>query len=321
MQKLIYLFVLIILVGGCATPRHNFSNIMLDSTPFIQEVKDPEADFKSYKTFAVFSLANTEIGKNIDSILEKQLLYVIANNLEFKGYKYVEKAKEADLNVIVFFNQEYKTYYVPPNAITLPIFVPGWTQNANINFSGYASGLGNFWGSATASTYNPGYMTYQTFVTPGYTVGHFYPINSVSFFDNKKKSRVWSGVGVTYSNNADIRLSSQVLLLGILDKFPNGDWDKDYPEWYRLGFNFLIMTNDGNNFYPSVRTLSKNSSAQVAGLKKYDIITHIDGQEVVNRRVSQIREIIKNIKSETVKLTIKRLDKIFNAELHVFPNK
>jgi len=306
MRKFLILGLVCLFLCGCAT-MNNYSNLMY-SEPIVQVNKDPDVKFSDYRTFATMPLAGTEFGKDVDRIVEKQLLFVVRNWLEYEGYDYIKDIKEADFTVAISFKQEYKTVEIPPRMISLPIFNAGWTSTSYINGSrGYIGSV---------STYNPGYWTYQPYTIPGETIGSFYPIIAMHIFDKKSGNSAWEGIGTLRSDNHDIRLSSQMLISKIISQFPSVDYDKKCIEWKKLGFNFVIMTNNGNDFYPSIGIVWEKSPVSQK-LKRYDIITKINGVDTLNKPLSEVRKIIEGIEDKT-SLTIRRMKEEFVVEFQCF---
>jgi len=329
MKKLIYLFVIAILVSGCATvPRPG--TVWMYTKPLVKCEKDPMVDFKSYNSFSIFPQAELDKESKMSPIIEKQLLFMLMNTFELIGYDYVDKPELADFIVGVTYSNEYKSEYIPPSSYTVPWYVPGQTQTTFINnyntFSGsigsrpfYGSGSG--WGTATTTT--PGYYVPMTFTRPGGYVGWYYPCIFVSIFDRNSKKLIWNGSVVGTTPQADIRLSGQVLL-GYLFvgkeefNFPvnmNNLKKKSEKKDGSNGITVISQTLDGNNFYPIIIRIVVNSPAYKQGLKPLDILTQVNKESTLNWSMADIDAKIRKNKGETLGLTVKRGDKVWDVIL------
>jgi len=318
-KRLVYLLVLVMVVSGCAT-LNNFSHIKF-TEPSIHVYKDPDIDFTKYRKFTLIPIADKDIGKEINPIAEKQLLFIVRNTLEYGGYKYVGSQKDADFLVSINFKNDYKTVRIPPRTITIPIYNPGTSYSSF--FSGSYSGYGSYGGrfSGTATTYKPGYWTSQTHTIPEKVVGYFYPTFAIYFFDKEEGILAWEATGVSITKNSDIRLTAQYFFSLMTSDFPNR-YDEVYsPEWYGLGFSMLIFSTDGNDYYPTVVRLWKGSPGKIAGLRSHDIIKEINGTSTLNKTFNEIREIIKTSKDEKARLLVKRMDEEFYVEYDYYELK
>lgn len=327
MKKIFYLFIIAILVSGCATTLKP-GTVWMYTKPLVKCEKDPMVDFNKYNNFSIFPQADIDKEKTMNPIVEKQLLFMLMNTFELLGYDYIDKPELADFIVGVTYSNEYKSEYIPPSSYTVPWYVPGQTQTTFVNnyntFSGnigsksfYGSGSG--WGTATTTT--PGYYVPLAFTRPGGYVGWYYPCIFVSIFDKNSKKLVWSGSVVVTTPQADIRLSGQVLLgqlfYGKELNFPKSSnlQRKFEQKDGAIGINAIPQTFDGNNFYPTISTVTVNSPAYKQGLKPLDMVTQVDKENTLNWSVANIEAKMRKNKGETMVLTMKRGGKAWDVTL------
>lgn len=314
MVKKIALLSLVLLTAGCAQ-KLKPGMITMNTTPNIKHEKDIQTDFTAYKSFALCPIAEIVEEPKINPIVEKQILFMVRNQLELLGYDCVDIVEDSDFLVGIIYSNEFITTYIPPTSTTIPWYIPGQTQTTFMNtyssFSGnvgshYFSGSGSGWGTATTTT--PGYYVPMTVNTPGRYIGSYYPNISVMIFDTASRKSVWSGSAIVSTPEGDIRRSSNVLLPILLGNFPKTQgWGKKIDLKNGIfGCGFLIFTLDGNNFYPVITGIWHGSPAELAGLKAYDIITHVNGQNVLNWPWSKIREGFDKNYGDELSLTINR---------------
>lgn len=301
--------IIVALLSGCAsTPRiTNLSPAYLYSTPSVSSYKNPEADISDYQTFSVFPQSLISENTKMNEILEKQVLFFLRNELESKGYKFVELNQRPDFLATVRVSSKYETTYVPPQTVTSPRWVPERTITSYSTSSGTLWGWGNYFGSSTSTIYVPGYMTTETYTRPGYTVGHFYPFAGISIYDGETLERVWLGTGAGASDSADVRVSSQFVIIHILAELPTASTPYDfYPSRGTLSVNLGIFTIDGNNYIPTITRVVKRSPAQTAGLRQYDMILAVDGVSVVNKSFRDVLDLIEGSPGTTTRLDVWR---------------
>jgi hypothetical protein len=290
------------LTNANAQKRNNLSPAALKLNPTISSYRDPDVDFSRYKTFAVFPYSLLVSGGGApNEILEKQILFFLRNSMEMRGYRFVQITDNPDLLVTMNVTSEYQQYYVPPQAVTVPQFVPGTivrtqsTSSGNFNLNTVGSpnlAWGSYSGQTTSNTYVPGFTTYQTVTRPGYTAGAYYPSVSIAAFDGTTLKKVWTGTGVGTSDNPDARVSSQLVSLPILSQFPASTQATPIAEGI-VGISWSVMTFDGNAFVPTVVALLNGGPAKKAGIKQYDMILAIDGQSLVNKPYSEVIRLLR----------------------------
>lgn len=303
------LLILLIFLAGCASEELKPGVIQVYTMPMISTEKDPDADFSKYKNFAIWPVAELLKEVTISPIIEKQLLFMARNYLESTGYNYVDDIQKSDFYVGLVFANEQGSVYEPPSVRTIPWYVPGETQTTNIDLYG---STGYHWG--TAMTQTPGYYIPLTYTTPGKHIYYYLPFIQVLIVDKTSKEIVWRGTGTFATPESDIRLTGQLLILELLAGKYNEKRFPICPAWYELkdvndgtfGIGFMIMTVNGNDFYPVIGQIWQDSPADKQGLKVYDIITHIDGQNTLNWPRSKVRKAFYKKQGEDLRLTINR---------------
>lgn len=286
---------------ACVPPQARLTNLSpayLYLAPSTSSFQDPEASVTGYHTFSIFPAAFLGATGATNEILEKQILFLLRNTLEAKGYRFVPLDQNPDFLATLTLASEYRETQVAPSTAVVPIWVPGRTVTSQSSTTGsftyntygaYSSnGWGSYSGQTTTSTYVPGSVSTQTVVRPGYTVGRYYPVTNIAVVDGRTLKAVWIGTGAGTSGTADVRISGQLVVNAVVGRFP------DAPATARpiaspgiVGVGLQVFTSDGNNYVPTVVSLLAKGPAAVAGLKQYDMILSIDGKPTVNRPFSE----------------------------------
>jgi len=315
----------VLALASCATgPKvTNLSPAYLYLTPSVSSYQDPGATLSHYRTFSVFPASLITEDVNANEIMGKQLLFFLRNGLEARGYRLVPLDQNPDFLATITVTSEYKASYVPPSTGVLPVWVPGRTiasygsTSGTFNYNTYGSYSSYGWGSyssqTSSTTYVPGYVATQTYIRPGYTVGHHYPVAAVSIFDAKSLKNVWLGTGAGTSDNPDVRVSGQLVVTNILDKFPTSAVQSPTASNGVVGVRFLVFTNDGNNYVPTIVAVASGSPAARAGIEPYDMILSIDGVQVVNKPFSEATQLLGGDPGTPVTLQIWRTGKQLNV--------
>jgi hypothetical protein len=327
---LLYVTIFLMLFGCATTKVTNVTPLNLYGKPLIQTYKDPIFDEFKYKTFTVIPSSLISDKSQIKNqpggeILEKQMLFSLRNFFEVKGYKFVELDKSPDFLVTIDGSAPYKESYIPPQTVMLPYWVPGQTITTQNRTSGSFDlytynnyGWGTYGGTSASTTYIPGYMTTIPYTRPGYTVGYYYPTISIGMFDGESLMNIWNGVGVGTSRNPDFRVSSQMLMSELLLKnFPTCQYsEQNYPPIRGgIGIFYQILTNDGNNYFPTVVSVMPKFPAEKAGVKQFDMILAIDGVPTQNKPLLEIRNLLNGDAGTKVSLTLWRVDKRVDLQL------
>ena len=319
---------LILLLSGCSTTSgvNNLSPAYLYGKPVVSSYKNPETDISGCQTFSVFPQSLMYPKTEINEILEKQILFFFRNQLEAKGYRFVELGEKPDFLATINVSSKYETSYVPPQTVTVPHWVPGQTlttygtKSGSFNYNAYGSdylyGRGNYFESSQYNTYVPGYMTTRTYTRPGYTVGYHYPTVEISLYDSKTMERIWLGTGTGQSDNADVRVSGQFVVGDILAELPNASTSNfRHVNDGVLGVDLGIYTNDGNNYFPTITRVAQKSPARKAGLLDYDMILAIDNIPVANKPFGDVLKLIGGKPGTIIHLVVWRTGQKISVEL------
>jgi hypothetical protein len=294
--KYSFLCAAIIFFHGCAASITNLSPVLHKDKPRIQTFKAPSLDTIKLKTFSVFPVSHLKkepLLKN--DILEMQMLFLLRNTFEIRGYRYVDFTEKPDILATIDGHIQYKKGCVHPETIVSP----KW-----------------FAEKRALDTYVPGNIRELIYTAPHRTPGTCYPVVRIDALDPNTLKPLWAGIGIGTANNSDLRISSQTIAIFILDKFPEGPFSHE-SVMTPFGFDIFVFTNNGNDYYPTVFQLIENSPADKAGLKKYDMISSIDGISVRNRPVSEIIKMFQEELGKKKSLTVFRLDR--RIDLEIFP--
>ncbi|MFH1230364.1 MAG: tetratricopeptide repeat protein [Planctomycetota bacterium] len=332
--KLVIAVILMLIIGtlfcgGCQTYINtNLRSTYLLLEPEVKVYPDPDIDWSKYKTFSVFPYQIINKESRLNPIEEKQVLFYVRNQLECLGYTFVEPNKNPDFLVTANFNCEYQEYYIPPQTIILPRYIPGETITTYTNNSGHINTYGdvNMWGtyhgSSTSTTYIPGTMTTETYTQPGYNIGHYYPHADITIYDSKTFKTIWSANGTGTSNNSDFRISGQRVLSVMLYKLRRGSYSNSDSEFIQgcntiyitCGMFLYIMTTDGINYFPTI-TVTPDSRAKKAGVINDDIIIQINGESTANKSFFEVGKMFGRSKENELNLKIWRMGKIEDIKI------
>ncbi len=165
---------------------------------------DKEFDFKSVKTYSMYPW-----DKHNDSMIndydKETIVLAVKDEMDRRGYKYVEK--NGDLIVSVYVTLNNKTDY------------QAYTNHYG-GYAGYGGGWG-YYGSpwAFGYGYGPGYYGGATTVTAvNYTQGTLV----IDIFELKNKKLVWQGIG-TKTVETDLAIRDKTLpknISHIFRRFP-----------------------------------------------------------------------------------------------------
>jgi hypothetical protein len=294
--KYFFLCTVIIFFYGCAASRTNLSPVHHKDTPRIQIFKAPSLDNIKLNTFSVFPVSRLKKEPLLkDDILEMQMLFLLRNIFEIRGYKYVEVTEKPDILATIDGHIQYKKDCVPPKTLESPKW---FTEKRALD------------------TYVAGNMTKQIYTVPCHTAGTCYPVVRIDALEPNTLKPLWAGIGIGTAGNSDLRISSQTVVIFLLGKFPKGPFSHERV-MTPFGFDIFVFTNNGNDYYPTVFQLIENSPADKAGMKKYDMISSIDGISVRNKPVSEIIKMFQKKLGEKKSVTVFRLDK--QISLEIFP--
>lgn len=323
MRIVITIFFSFLAVSCATTTSHNLSALLYVDQPSVSTYSDPGVDFAQYTTFTV--LPSTEVtgepSKIANEIEAKQLLFFLRNQVESRGYRYVEAGESPDLIFTIDGDSEFRQTYIPPKNVVVPRWVPGQTSYSTGMHTGTFSGTsygtggnvysyGNYSGTSSTTTTSSGYMTTDVVTQPGYNVGYWYPALAVAAYDASSGENVYLASGAATSKHADLRVSSQLLTMNLLKDLPvsNANVEEVYGDNQgRIGAYMVVATIDGNNYYPTVIRFGDSSAAQSAGVKVHDLITSINGESTRNMTQSNVIKRVIGAPGSTVTLGIWRM--------------
>lgn len=317
MHKLFLLaaFSAAILLGGCATRPTVWEPMELTDAPSIRAYKNPDLP-ASYKTFTVVPASQlSQETKLKEGVLEAQLLFQLRNAFEANGYRFVKPDASPDFIVTLDGNISYKEKHVPTQTVTVPVWVPSETIITQTTRTG--SVAGDPGGTSFSTIQLPGHYTYQRETFGGYTTGMYYPTFNVTAYDGKNRKKVWEGNGTGASKNGDLRVAGQFVLRDMLKQFPRCVcWKEHYPTGSgRTGLQFLILTFEGNDYYPMLLPPDANTPAADAGLREGDVILVINGASMQNKSFAEVMSLTKVNAGDKLSMRVSRGEESFEVIL------
>ncbi len=288
------LIVAIILLAGCAPFASNLTPVFPKTKPRMKIIKNPSLDNSQFETFSVVPVSRLKSGPLLtNEILEQYMMFFLRNALEFRGYRYVDRAEHPDFLATVDGLVSFQQSGYLPKALTSP----AWLPVKNI--------------SKTSDSYR---MTTQTYTIPTHTGGTVYPDIRIDVLDPETLKPLWAGIGWAAAKNPDLRVSCQTIAIFILGEFPQGPFSHN-EVMGALGFAFYIFTNNGNDYYPTVFQVISDSPAGKAGVMKYDMIASVDDLSLKNRPLSEIIEIFRKGMGKMRSFTLLRNGKKIDMEI------
>jgi|GEM_PF-5201173 len=245
----------------------------------------------TYRRFAVVPTSGEATDSGMHPLVEKQLLYMVRNELENLGYRYIEGEEDSDFFVQLTYSNEHTRANVKAT-----------TAAGTFSDSGSITGLGYARSRSTAATY-----------------GSFCPTFEVRAIDTDTKKEIWSGSVLAETPNPEVRLSANHLLHAMantryLPHTPDVVQTLDSKEGI-FGCDFRILTPNGNDYFPVITGVLLGAPAGKEGVKVYDMIKAIDGSSTRNEAYSQIRAAFDKNPGEEISLTLSRNGKVIEATL------
>lgn len=298
MKKSLFLL-LALLVSGCAPQvASNFQSSSLEQAPSVKVEVALAPTMPNLKTFTVIPISEIDKSAQATGITAQHLTFQARNYMEQLGYRFVSNRNDADLAVFIDGSGQYSEVYVPPSQYTVPIYKPGSTStyqsssSGNFSYGGGTSGWGNYSGTTTGTLTTPGYYTSQTYTRPGYTKGYHYPTVIILVYETKTQIPQVTASAVGTSQNPDLRVSAQNLMYSVFGQMPLANQRQDFFKSGQTGIFFVPWTSDGNNYFPILIDITKDSSASKAGLQKGDFIVSIDGQSTQNKTQYELFQLV-----------------------------
>ncbi|MFH1226579.1 MAG: DUF4136 domain-containing protein [Planctomycetota bacterium] len=305
---LMMLSIIAVFALSCQSWPKNLQPLYYLKKPSIIVYLDPETNCANYKTFSVvpYSVINKEPKQ--ESIAEKQIMFFIRNQLESRNYQFVSYDETPDFVITVNYDCKYNQQYIPPERVTMPKYIPGQTITSYMTttHSGDARLWGNYTSTTAISTEIPGKWIEETYTRPGYTVGYYYPSATMTACEKAGSKEIWKASGNAISNYEDFRISGQLLLSGMLNKFPIcNNTATNYTD-ERLKLTYIIATVDGNNYYPTIWRPDDETAAPNKDFKMGDMIYSINDEPTVNKTYSQIRKMLSGLKGTELSIKFRR---------------
>jgi len=222
-----------------------------------------------------------------DDILETQMLFLLRNTFEIRGYRYVEVTEKPDILATIDGYIQYRKGLSHPETMVSP----KWLSEKR-----------------ALDNYVPGSMSKQIYKVPGQTAGTCYPVVRIDALDPETLKPIWAGIGMGTAGNSDLRVSGQTIAIFLLGEFPEGPISRERI-MTPFGFDFFVFTNNGNDYYPTVFQVINDSPAGRAGVMQYDMIESVDGLSLKNRPLSEIIKIFRKGPGSKRSFTLLRGDK------------
>lgn len=327
-MKASFLFALVALsIAGCSPSQRvtNLTPAYLYLEPSVTAYENPNSDVSSYSSFSVFPFSVIDSSSRTNPILEQQLLFYVRNLFEQQGYKFVGLKDHPDFLVTADARSQYRERYIPPQSVTLPYWVPSQTitvrgsSNGNVSLNTFGDlnsfGWGNWTENSTQSYEVPGYMSTQTYQMPGYTVGHYYPEITIQAYDTKTLQNVWFATGVGTSDNSDVRISGQLVMIDMVSKFPLSKHLSPPTQSGYVGLYVRLFTVDGNSYYPTVVSLMDGMPAKRDGIKLYDMIIRVNGKDTRNMTIDRVVDLLRGKAGSQVDLTVWRVNRLMDFKI------
>lgn len=283
-------FLLISFISGCTTTNIDIVRPLFHEGDLSPRINISEkVDYSRFKTFTVFPYSDIDNNyKYKASNKYNMILFRLKCEMETAGYRYVDTTDSPDIYVTVNINNVAYNYDLPSYTMSIPVWNQGTTITSNVTTSGtfnsfgHNRGWGNYNGNSTIRTEVPGYYSNENIIIPGQTYTSNLPVVSVIAYKAGTSKPFWMGTSVGQTPVSDIVISSQFPLKAVISNFPRGT-EKYKPSSSKdAGAGGGIFTVDGNNYFPVIFGVIKDSPADKAEVKQYDIVTKINGKSVAN---------------------------------------
>lgn len=303
-----------IFMGACAT-THNLTPLGLESPPVTQLREESKIDAAQYATFSVFPVSVAKGDAKLKGTgHEASVLFSLRNAFEARGYRYVPIDESPDLLVTADVFSSLMGRFDPKNP-PKPGNVSALTDSALAG-----SGALDPVARKSLAAYEFGSLPPEhggTDPLPGN-----YPVKlgrkpapvlygtrvTVAVLDNATLAEIWTAAGTGVSRVPDLRINSQSVLWAVLDLFPPAATTKIHAQTAGIGgLNIEIATIDGERYYPAILDMDKGSPGWRSGLKPFDIILAVAGEETRNNTLEAVRNKIEGPKGSEIYLTLWRM--------------
>lgn len=303
-----------IFASACAT-THNLTPLGLETSPAAKVREDAKIDSAQYATFSVFPVSIAKGDAKIKGTgHEASVLFSLRNAFEARGYRFVPIDESPDLLVTVDVFSSLLAQFDPKNP-------PKPGNVSHLTDSGLAaSGALDAVARKSLAAYEFGSLP------PGHGGADPLPGNfplkigrkprpvlygtrvTVAVLDNATLTEIWTAAGTGASRVPDLRINSQSVLWAVLDLFPPAATTRLHAQTAGIGgLNMEIATIDGERYYPAILDMDKGSPGWRSGLKPFDIILAVAGEETKNDTLESVRNKMEGPKGSEIYLTVWRM--------------
>lgn len=307
---------------GCSAKNNLKSIFSYKAEPRIEIFKNPEFNSLKWKTFSIIKTSEYFEKYYIkNEIVEMQLLFFLRNALEARGYTFVQLDENPDIIATIDSLNLLTETFIPPQQFSSPKWVPEKSitthESARGDIRYRGNKIGTYSGSGVSTTYIPGYMSSEIISTPAQFLTSYDPAIGIYFFTPKKYEKLWTGVAVTSTDNPDIRVTSQLLILKILSNIAEGPSIKKYNDIKHAFYtNFGIFTLNGSDYYPILQPHPNNSK-----IFENDILISINNRSVKNISFSELLTILSDeYLTQNLQFEVFRNNKLLHVALDSNPS-
>jgi len=323
--KALLLGLTIFLLWSCSAPITNLSPVHLKDKPRFRVLKSPALDRVQHETFSLVPASCLKREPLIQrDALETKLLFSLRNVLEVRGYRYVKMNENPDIVATIDSVIVYDRRDLPPEALTPPDWLlserladlgtPHGSQRLDNCASTRSNGIGSFNAMTPSVNDMSNSSVTETYTEPSPPAMLLYPIIRIGVLDPDPLKTLWTGIGAGTADNSDLSVSSQAILIFLMDEFPRGPLSHDQLMG-AYGFGFFVFTNNGVEYYPTVFKVIDGSPAHKAGLRKYDMISSIDGVSMRNKPLSEVLRAFQTPAEKKQSFIVRRVDKEIQLEI------
>lgn len=281
-RTIVLIFCSILSFGACQSqsiahikPITGYEESISKSTNY-----DHGADFNSYKTFSIVEPKESIAENQLTGLSAQPIRLIIAEAMEFLGYKWVDKNQNPDMLITIAGRTESTTARVSGGTGYFPIMIPGQSQT----FFGSVGGT-PIYGQTSSS----GSMQMVPFQKPDYVAQDVWASLSVGAFDSKNLKELVSSRASGRVVSPDPSIGTQFLIGSLMQSFPQNKKGQeafnDSKKWKgRIGFFSGLRTIGGSDLYSVILSVVSGSPAESAGLRNGDVLTEINGNSIKNIR-------------------------------------
>lgn len=310
---------------------------MLNLSPEERDIWKKLSEFKTFSVMPMLKFLTVTGGLNYETLdnaekklldqfsfsdrgTENKILFELRNFLEAKGYLFVSIDKNPDVIFAIAGYVHKESVKVPTSSYSLPMWVPSKiinslsTSSGNFSFNmlGEYSDYGwGFWSSSTTGTIRvPGHFKTETVTLPGYSVMDYYPNIVILGHKIVEDLPIFLSSAIGLSENPDFSVNAQFVLKSLIEDLSEGNYNHDKNTVKeKVGIEISILTNDGEDFFPTVMDVKEGSPAFQAGIKLYDMILAVNNKELSNESYSQVIKYLSLSADKVLNFSLWRIDK------------